>query len=50
MVEADKTMPAGGIVIPIPGQNTMQYYIPPPNVLDTKIVDLLGNRFIMKRG
>ena len=49
MVEAAKA-PAGGIVIPVPGSNTMAYYTPPKDVLNTDIAELLGNRFIMKRG
>ena len=48
MVEA--TVAAGGIIIPVPGTNTMAYYEPPKDVLNTRIEDLIGNSFIMKRG
>ena len=50
MVEAAQPGSAGLKPVPIPGQHTMDYYTAPPNVLDTRIEDLLGNRFIMKRG
>ena len=50
MVEASQAAAAGGIVIPVPGSRTMDFYEPPPNVLDTRIEDVIGNRFIMKRG
>ncbi len=50
MVEAAQAPPAGGIVIPVPGTRTMEFYTAPKDVLDTKIYDTIGNRFIMKRG
>ena len=50
MVEASQAQASGGIVIPVPGTRTMEFYVPPPNVLDTRIEDVIGNRFIMKRG
>ena len=50
MVEAQASVGSSGIVIPVPGSRTMQFYVAPPDVLDTHIQDLIGNRFIMKRG
>ena len=48
MVEPIK--PMGSIEIPAPGSNTMAYYQPPKDVLNTKIDELLGNEFYQKKG